>query len=68
MSKQFNGLASGGSCMQFWYHMFGADTGRLNLYIASQGKNSSWSMIGQQGNQWVKGQITIPGTSAMVTV
>ena len=66
MSKQYSSLASGGSCLQFWYHMFGIDTGRLNVYIFSQGTNTSWSMTGQQGNQWLKGQITIPGTSAKV--
>ena len=66
MSKQYSGLASGGSCLQFWYHMFGVDTGRLNLYVTSGGKSSSWSMIGQQGNQWLKGQITIPGTTGTV--
>ena len=66
MSKQFTGLAAGGSCLQFWYHMFGAHTGRLNVFVTGQGKSSNWSMIGQQGNQWVKGQTTIPGTSASV--
>ena len=66
MSKQYSGLASTGSCLQFWYHMFGSDTGRLNLYVMSQGKNSTWSMVGQQGNLWAKGQLTIPGASAKV--
>lgn len=66
MSKQMNGLVSGGSCLQFWYHMFGSDTGQLNVYISGQGANSSWNMVGQQGSQWLKGQITIPGTSATV--
>ena len=63
MYRSYTGLASGGSCLVFWYHMFGADIGRLNVYVVSQGKNTSWNMIGQQGNQWAKGQITIPGTS-----
>eukprot|EP00795_Rhopilema_esculentum_P012712 gene12712-3431_t len=66
MYKSYTGLASGGSCLVFWYHMFGADIGRLNIYVNSQGKNTSWNMIGQQGNQWAKGQITIPGTSGNV--
>ncbi len=72
IAKQYTGLSSGGSCLTFWYHMFGSHTGRLNVYVrptaSSSLGNSSWSMIGQQGDQWVKGQVTLPTASTNVSM
>eukprot|EP00794_Sanderia_malayensis_P017044 gene17044-18759_t len=70
IQKQYTGLSAGGNCLSFWYHMFGQHTGRLNVYVRASASsplgNSSWSMIGQQGNQWAKGQVTIGSASANV--
>ncbi len=72
ISKQYTSLPAGGSCLSFWYHMFGSHTGRLNVYVRKSASgslgNTSWSMIGQQGNKWVKGQVSLPGTTANVSI
>ncbi|XP_022797454.1 MAM and LDL-receptor class A domain-containing protein 1-like [Stylophora pistillata] len=54
-----NVVASGiASCVQFWYHMKGKDVGSLNVLIL---KNDSrmivWSQTGQQGPDWLFGQV-----------
>lgn len=46
------------TCVQFWYHMKGKDVGSLNVVIL---KNDSriivWSQTGQQGADWLFGQV-----------
>ena len=72
ISKQLSGLSAAGSCVTFWYHMFGSHTGFLKAYVKATNSsplgNATWSMIGQQGNQWVKGQFSISGASAVVSI
>lgn len=61
---------SNGGCFKFFYHMFGADIGRLNIY--SQFNNNSvfgsygkpiWQKQGNQGDKWYYGQVYVNGTS-----
>lgn len=58
-------------CVSFWYHMFGIDVNRLNIYLDqftdAQVLNSSagftrtliWARYGSFGNKWYEGQKTI---------
>lgn len=47
----------------FWYHMFGATTGTLNVYTTPVVSNFSrsliWSKSGNQGNRWIQGTAAI---------
>ena len=48
-----------GICFQFFYHMYGTNINRLNIY-AKQNNNLGkpiWQKIGEQGNKWILGQI-----------
>ena len=59
-----------GGCFGFYYHMFGADVARLNVY--QQWSNSTvfgnygkaiWQKQGNKGNSWKYGQIYVGGSS-----
>ncbi|XP_033638977.1 MAM and LDL-receptor class A domain-containing protein 1-like [Asterias rubens] len=47
-----------GRCLQFWYHMYGPNVDRLNVYLRDdQNKdNLIFTKYGSQGNQWIRGQ------------
>ena len=38
------------SCLSFYYHMYGASVGTLNVY---NGKTKVFSVSGNQGNNWL---------------
>lgn len=70
LSKTYNNLQAGGSCLEFYYHMFGFHQGTLNVYInpkVAASSKPSFSKAGQQGNLWVKGQVSINTTTAVVS-
>ena len=50
-------------CLSFYYYMYGEDVGTLNVIIRSidSGSVSSplWSVFGEKGDFWLKGQIAI---------
>ena len=51
-------------CIQFWYHMYGRDVGKLNVYIvANSSQTQEWSQEGNQGNRWFFAQVPIYHTS-----
>ena len=39
------------SCLSFYYHMYGASTGTLNVY---SGNTKVLSVSGNQGNDWLQ--------------
>lgn len=51
----------GGSCLTFWYSMYGPNIGSLNLYTQTQAilGNPIWTRRGNQGNSWRKAQVTV---------
>lgn len=49
--------SSGTSCMHFYYHMYGEDTGELNLYhynTWTRRRRLLWSRSGPQGKEWLE--------------
>ena len=52
-SKPYNPTA--GSCLTFWYSMYGQDVGVLNVYIVPVGASlthPTWSLSGDQHAGW----------------
>ena len=68
-SEPFNSGINGSKahCMEFWYHMYGADIGSLLVYKKElSGKNPEtllWNITGQQQTSekdaWAYGQVPI---------
>ena len=60
VSQQIPANSRPGNCIIFWYHMFGAHVGALNVYI-QRGRGSlpvaTWTRNGTQGNEWKRGMI-----------
>ncbi|CAF1638602.1 unnamed protein product, partial [Rotaria sordida] len=50
-------------CFRFYYHMFGSDVYRLNVYARINGNlgKALWQKEGNQGNQWLFGRISLRG-------
>lgn len=60
VSKQISPNSRPGNCIIFWYHMYGAHIGTLNMYIQTVGgalPKPTWTMTGTQGNKWKKGMV-----------
>jgi hypothetical protein len=56
----------GGSCLQFFYHMWGASTGAFNVYlkVGTDIEGSPlWALSGDQGDFWrpARASISTPG-------
>ena len=50
-----------GVCVTFWYHMFGATMGTLNVYTRKHqllSEQPIWTMSGEQGNLWRTSSVT----------
>ncbi|XP_078671849.1 MAM and LDL-receptor class A domain-containing protein 2-like [Branchiostoma floridae x Branchiostoma belcheri] len=51
-----------GSCLQFFYHMYGSQIGTLSVFVRPDGQplgNSVWSRTGEQGDLWQKGEYEV---------
>ncbi|PNF23103.1 hypothetical protein B7P43_G09127 [Cryptotermes secundus] len=57
------------SCFIFWYHMYGATTGSLHVYMKPENTEFGGSLLprftksGEQGNQWYQGIVLLPSTN-----
>ena len=56
---------SGNMCLKFFYHMYGATIGRLDVII--DGK-TVFSASGNKGNKWFEASISTSGLSGMYAV
>ena len=50
-----------GTCISFWYHMYGADINSLNVYTKVGGSlgTAIWQKKGNQANAWKYGQVFV---------
>ncbi|KAK3703605.1 hypothetical protein QZH41_019159, partial [Actinostola sp. cb2023] len=51
--------ATGGACLDFWYHMKGADMGTLKVYLKTSSRSLQWSVSGNQGTAWLNKRMTL---------
>ncbi|XP_031568760.1 uncharacterized protein LOC116303371 [Actinia tenebrosa] len=52
--------ATSAACLDFWYHMKGANMGSLNVYVkTSSGSTKVWGVSGDKGSSWLNGKVTI---------
>ncbi|XP_052278788.1 SCO-spondin-like isoform X3 [Dreissena polymorpha] len=54
------------ACVQFWYHMHGADIGSLNIYMATGSQLPGkllWTVSGNQGDVWKSGHVPLSYSS-----
>ncbi|XP_046860028.1 uncharacterized protein LOC124453273 isoform X2 [Xenia sp. Carnegie-2017] len=57
-------------CFTFWYHMYGSTIGSLNIYQQYMGGRLKllWTLVGNRGNQWNRGQVTTKFTEAKTRI
>ena len=55
-----------GRCFQFWYHMYGASMGKLELLLLSRSGQKSllWYKSGNQGNKWIRQIVNIKNSTS----
>ncbi|KAL8608892.1 hypothetical protein ACOMHN_065230 [Nucella lapillus] len=53
--------SGGPHCLTFWYHMYGSQMGRLNVYTRMGNTRGTpvWSLSSSQGNRWRVHQISL---------
>ena len=57
-------------CLDFWYHMYGAHIGSLNVYLwyGDQNNTNIWLLSGEQGNLWNRALVNFTVTDYMAKV
>jgi hypothetical protein len=58
-------------CVNFWYHMYGANVNRINLRLKHSGTLGQplWTKIGNQGNRWFNAKVdVVPQNGDLVSV
>lgn len=58
--------ATSGSCFSFWYHMLGREVGDLTVYVKINNvlMPPTWSRMGNRGDIWRFGQVTVNSSNA----
>lgn len=66
LSERFPATSSRGFCVKFWYHMYGASIGTLNVLVKTAAGNQSetvkWRLSGNQQDKWLYGQAPVVST------
>ena len=59
-STNMQATPSYGLCLEFWYHMYGAEMGALNVFVNASNQTSLlWTQYGNKGDMWFNGQVTV---------
>ncbi|EZA56986.1 hypothetical protein DMN91_011569 [Ooceraea biroi] len=66
ISPLYNSSLTESGCFSFWYHMYGATIGFLNIYFKQEDTASQllFTKSGNQGNQWFHGIFDLPKSNA----
>ncbi|XP_070519198.1 uncharacterized protein [Cardiocondyla obscurior] len=66
VSPLYNSSLADSGCFSFWYHMYGATIGSLNLYFKQEdsAQRLMFTKNGNQGNQWFHGIFNLPEANA----
>ncbi|TGZ46734.1 Uncharacterized protein DBV15_05495 [Temnothorax longispinosus] len=66
ISPLYNSSLTESGCFSFWYHMYGATIGSLNIYFKQENSTSLliFTKSGNQGNQWFHGISDLPKANA----
>ncbi|XP_014680988.1 PREDICTED: MAM and LDL-receptor class A domain-containing protein 2-like [Priapulus caudatus] len=67
-SEPFQATPMGGQCFNFWYHMYGANIGELNIYLmqfntANPAEILLWQKSKAQGSSWNEANIHISSST-----
>ena len=51
-------------CLRFFYHMYGKDTGQLNVRVLDEARPEQpgdvvWTMLWEQGNRWLNASVDV---------
>lgn len=58
-----------GSCLSFYYHMYGQTMGTFNVYLKQNSVTQKiFTKSGNQGNKWILGQATLQSPSSNFTI
>lgn len=65
ISPLYNSSLTESGCFSFWYHMYGATIGSLNIYFKPEDTASRlmFTKSGNQGNQWFHDVFELPKTN-----
>lgn len=65
ISPLYNSSLTESGCFSFWYHMYGATIGLLNIYFKQEDTPPQlmFTKSGNQGNQWFHGIFELPKTN-----
>jgi hypothetical protein len=59
-------IKSNGGCLKFFYHMYGADVDKLNVYLREANSNDNgkpiWQKYGNRGDKWLFGHVYVEDT------
>ncbi|XP_011882600.1 PREDICTED: MAM and LDL-receptor class A domain-containing protein 1-like isoform X2 [Vollenhovia emeryi] len=66
ISPLYNSSLTESGCFSFWYHMYGATIGSLNIYFKQEdaAPRLIFTKSGEQGNQWFHGIANLPKANA----
>ncbi|XP_012054424.1 PREDICTED: MAM and LDL-receptor class A domain-containing protein 2-like [Atta cephalotes] len=66
ISPLYNSSLTNSGCFSFWYHMYGATIGSLNIYFKQEDTMPRliFTKSGNQGNQWFHGISELPKANA----
>ena len=64
-------VTAGGSCLQFFYHMWGATTGALNIYLKTPAgieETPLWALSRDQGDYWRTARATVQAAKSFQVI